>query len=102
MSMTEKVAYLKGLADGIGLDEKDSKDKLLKAMIDALDEIAAMRILTSSQSSLTLLMRILLRLRVMFTMTIVIVTAIAVMISIVIVTIVKRNITMLSAPAAAK
>ena len=40
MSMTEKVAYLKGLADGIGLDEKDSKDKLLKAMIDALDEIA--------------------------------------------------------------
>lgn len=40
MSMTEKVAYLKGLADGIGLDEKDNNGKLLKAIIDTLDEIA--------------------------------------------------------------
>ena len=39
MSMTEKVAYLKGLADGMELgNSKD--DKLLKAIIDTLEEMA--------------------------------------------------------------
>lgn len=41
MSMTEKVAYLKGLADGIKLDESKDTDKILKAIIDTLGEIAA-------------------------------------------------------------
>lgn len=41
MSMTEKVAYLKGLADGIKLDESKDTDKLLKAIINTLGEIAA-------------------------------------------------------------
>ncbi len=39
MSMTEKVAYLKGLADGMGLGD-GKNEKLLKAIIDTLEEMA--------------------------------------------------------------
>lgn len=39
MSMTEKVAYLKGLADGMELGE-GKNEKLLKAIIDTLEEMA--------------------------------------------------------------
>ncbi|MCQ2480594.1 MAG: hypothetical protein MJ121_00590 [Clostridia bacterium] len=39
MSMTEKVAYLKGLADGMELGE-GKNEKLLKAIIDTLGEMA--------------------------------------------------------------
>ena len=40
MGITEKVAYLKGLADGLDL-EKDSKEgKLFAAIIDVLDDMA--------------------------------------------------------------
>ena len=40
MTITEKVAYLKGLAEGLALDESKPEAKLIKAMIDVLDDIA--------------------------------------------------------------
>ena len=40
MTVTEKVAYLKGLAEGLALDESKPEAKLIKAMIDVLDDIA--------------------------------------------------------------
>ena len=39
--MSEKAAYLKGLADGIKLDESKDTDKLLKAIIDTIEELSA-------------------------------------------------------------
>jgi len=38
--MMEKVAYLKGLADGLSLDESTKEGKVLKAMLDLLDDVA--------------------------------------------------------------
>lgn len=40
MTTTEKVAYLKGLADGLGLDKDSKQDKLIAAIIDVLDTVA--------------------------------------------------------------
>lgn len=40
MTITEKVAYLKGLAEGLGLDKESKEGKLFSAMIDILDDIA--------------------------------------------------------------
>lgn len=40
MTITEKVSYIKGLADGLELDENNKQDKLLKAIIDVLDDVA--------------------------------------------------------------
>ena len=40
MTTSEKVAYLKGLADGLGLDKDNKQDKLLAAVIDVLDTVA--------------------------------------------------------------
>lgn len=40
MEITEKVAYLKGLAEGMELDSDKKIGKLLAAMIDTLDDIA--------------------------------------------------------------
>ena len=40
MAVTEKVAYLKGLADGMKLDADKDANKLLLAVIDTLDEMA--------------------------------------------------------------
>ena len=41
MEITEKVAYLKGLAEGLALDTETSKEaKLIAAMIDVLDDMA--------------------------------------------------------------
>lgn len=39
MTLTEKVAYLKGLADGMELDESKKENKLLLAVIDVLEEV---------------------------------------------------------------
>jgi DNA-directed RNA polymerase subunit RPC12/RpoP len=39
-SLIEKVAYLKGLCEGLGVDEESSEGKLLKAIIDVLGDIA--------------------------------------------------------------
>ena len=40
MEILEKVAYMKGLAEGIGLDVKSKEGKLLKVMMDILDDVA--------------------------------------------------------------
>ena len=40
MEITEKVAYLKGLAEGMELDTDKKVGKLLAAIIDTLDDIA--------------------------------------------------------------
>ena len=40
MEITEKVAYLKGLAEGMELDTDKKVGKLLAGIIDALDDIA--------------------------------------------------------------
>lgn len=40
MEITEKVAYLKGLAEGLGLDKETKEGKIIAAMIDILDDIA--------------------------------------------------------------
>lgn len=40
MTISEKVAYIKGLAENAGFDENESKDKVVKAIIDALEDIA--------------------------------------------------------------
>ena len=47
MEMFEKVAYLKGLAEGLALDTETKEGKLIAAIIDVLDdmceELAAMQ-----------------------------------------------------------
>ena len=40
MEITEKVAYLKGLAEGLTLDTETKEGKILTAMIDILDDMA--------------------------------------------------------------
>lgn len=40
MTVSEKVAYLKGLAEGLALDESKPETKIINAMMDVLDELA--------------------------------------------------------------
>lgn len=40
MEITERVAYLKGLAEGLGLDTETKEGKILSTMIEILDDIA--------------------------------------------------------------
>ena len=40
MTLTEKVAYLKGLVEGIGVDETTNQGKIMKAVLDVLDDMA--------------------------------------------------------------
>ena len=40
MEIKEKVAYIKGLAEGLGLDENDKNGKILSAIIDLLGDMA--------------------------------------------------------------
>ena len=40
MKMTEKAAYLKGLADGLDYDKTTKEGKLIAALIDLADELA--------------------------------------------------------------
>ena len=40
MTITEKVAYIKGLAENAGFDNDEKKDKVVTAIIDALEDIA--------------------------------------------------------------
>jgi len=40
MTLTEKVAYLKGLVEGLGIDETTSQGKITKAMVDILNDMA--------------------------------------------------------------
>ncbi len=40
MSITEKTAYLKGLLEGMSIDESKPEGKLLRAVVETLDEMA--------------------------------------------------------------
>lgn len=40
MTLNEKVAYIRGLAEGLSLDEKKPEVKVLNAIIDLLDDMA--------------------------------------------------------------
>lgn len=41
MTLTEKTAYIKGLCEGLGLDEKDTPEaKIIKALVELCDEMA--------------------------------------------------------------
>ena len=40
MTVTEKVAYLKGLMEGLSVDETTKEGKILKAVVDVLDDLA--------------------------------------------------------------
>lgn len=40
MDILEKVAYMKGLAEGLGLDTKSKEGKLFSVMMDILDDIS--------------------------------------------------------------
>ena len=40
MGISEKVAYLKGLMEGLNIDEQTNEGKLFTAIVDILDEIA--------------------------------------------------------------
>lgn len=39
MNLTEKVAYLRGLAEGLGLDAENKETKIINAIIDLLDDL---------------------------------------------------------------
>lgn len=38
--MVEKVAYIKGLADGLGMDDSTKEGKLIRLMLDVMDDMA--------------------------------------------------------------
>lgn len=40
MTVTEKVAYIKGLVDGLDLDAKKDEVKVIKAIVELLDDMA--------------------------------------------------------------
>ena len=40
MTLSEKISYIKGLKDGLKLNEEKDEIKILNAVIDALDDIA--------------------------------------------------------------
>ena len=40
MNITEKIAYIKGLAEGLGLDASKPEVKVINAIVDLLDDIA--------------------------------------------------------------
>lgn len=40
MTVTEKVAYLKGLVEGLGVDETSKEGRIIKAIVDVLDDMA--------------------------------------------------------------
>lgn len=40
MTVSEKVSYLKGLAEGLGVDDTTKEGKVIGAIIDALNDIA--------------------------------------------------------------
>lgn len=39
MNLTEKAAYLRGLAEGLGLDAENKETKIINAIIDLLDDL---------------------------------------------------------------
>ncbi len=53
MTLTEKAAYLKGIADGMKLNADEPTDKLLLSIIDMLDDLA--KSVTTNEEEITLL-----------------------------------------------
>ena len=43
MGISEKIAYLKGLMEGMNVDTESNEGKLFAAVVDVLDEIALER-----------------------------------------------------------
>ena len=41
MTLLERVSYIKGLMEGLGLDKKEPMTKLVTEIVDVLDEMAA-------------------------------------------------------------
>ncbi|MFA9380491.1 MAG: CD1247 N-terminal domain-containing protein [Acetanaerobacterium sp.] len=41
MTATERVAYIKGLMEGLGMDDSTNEGKVLKAMVEVLDDLAS-------------------------------------------------------------
>lgn len=41
MTVTERVAYLKGLFEGLGIDAEEKEGKLLKGMLETMEALAA-------------------------------------------------------------
>ena len=39
MTVAEKVSYIKGLAEGLGVDDSTKEGKVLAAIVDVLDDI---------------------------------------------------------------
>ena len=46
MTLLERVSYIRGLMDGLNLDEKEPITRVVTEMVDVLDEMAATIILT--------------------------------------------------------
>lgn len=42
MTVTEKAAYLRGLAEGLNLDESKPETKIINAMMDCIDDLSLM------------------------------------------------------------
>ena len=40
MNLTEKISYIRGLCDGLELDESKPEVKVLNAIVDLLDDMA--------------------------------------------------------------
>ena len=40
MTLTEKAAYIKGLAEGLGLDESKPETKIINALLDIIDDLS--------------------------------------------------------------
>jgi hypothetical protein len=40
MTLTEKAAYIKGLAEGLGLDENKPETKIINALLDLIDDLS--------------------------------------------------------------
>ena len=40
MTLTEKAAYIKGLAEGLGLDESKPETKIINALLDLIDDLS--------------------------------------------------------------
>ncbi|MEE3498810.1 MAG: hypothetical protein VZS12_06705, partial [Ruminococcus bromii] len=40
MNLTEKISYIKGLAEGLNLDESKPEVKVINAILDLLDDIS--------------------------------------------------------------
>ena len=67
MNLTEKISYIRGLCDGLELDESKPEVKVLNAIVDLLDDMAFE--VSDMEELYDELIRILLMLSLMFTMT---------------------------------